>query len=114
MNRAVEGMPVVQPGLKESISYLRACEQREFEAQQKAVACAQKQASLSISGRTHREGISEMSLKEVAEAFTQQHGLLFKPEPGRSYNGNQIYGFGNLSIIVDCLNQKLFAHSEEE
>ncbi|GMH07011.1 hypothetical protein Nepgr_008851 [Nepenthes gracilis] len=114
MNRAVEGMEVVQPGLKENISYLRAREQRHFESQQRAAAFAQQQASLSMGAASQTDGVPEMSLKEVVEAHAQQHGLLFKPKPGRSYNGHQIYGFGNVSIIIDTLNQQVFAQSEEE
>lgn len=113
MNQAVEGLEVVQPGLKENISYFRALEQRQFEAQQKAAA---QQAAASFSGVTHMDGMGgaiDMSLKEVIEAHAQQHGLLFKPKPGRMHNGHQIYGFGNISIIMDSLNQKVYAQTEE-
>lgn len=105
MNRAVEGMEVVQPGLKENLSYLRALEQRQFEAQQKAY---QQQATAS-----NMDGGRELSIKEVVEAYAQQHGVLFKPKPGRMHNGHQIYGFGNVSIIVDSLNQRIYAQTEE-
>ncbi|RDY02834.1 Septin and tuftelin-interacting protein 1-like 1, partial [Mucuna pruriens] len=107
MNQAVEGMEVVQPGLKENISYLRVLEQRQFEAQQKAAAYAQQQAAASLGGTVNADGVHELSLKEVIEAHAQQYGLLFKLKPGRMHNGHQIYGFGNVSIIIDSLNQKL-------
>ncbi|XP_057435037.1 septin and tuftelin-interacting protein 1 homolog 1 [Lotus japonicus] len=112
MNQAVEGMEVVQPGLKENISYLRVLEQRQFEAQQKA-AYAQQQAAASLGGAVNADGAHELSLKEVIEAHAQQHGLLFKLKPGRMHNGHQIYGFGNVSIIIDSLNQKVYAQNEE-
>lgn len=102
MDRAAEGLELVQPGLKENLSYLRVLEQRQFEAQQKAAAHLQQQA-----------GGLDMSLKEVIEAHALQHGLLFKPKPGRMHNGLQIYGFGNVSIIIDSLNQKVYAQTEE-
>ncbi|CAB4309773.1 unnamed protein product [Prunus armeniaca] len=96
MNRAVEGMEVIQPGLKENISYLRVLEQRQFEAQQKAAA-----AQANLGGPAHMDGIgNEMSLKDVIEAHAQQHGLLFRPKPGRMHNGHQIYGFGNVVCAV--------------
>ncbi|XP_010256250.1 PREDICTED: septin and tuftelin-interacting protein 1 homolog 1-like [Nelumbo nucifera] len=104
VNQAVEGMEVVQPGVREKISYLRVTEQRQFEAQQKAAAHAQQQGV---------NAVPELSLKEVIETYAQQHGLLFKPKPGRLYNGLQIYGFGNVSIYMESLNQKIFAHTEE-
>ena len=72
MNQAVEGLEVVQPGLEENIGYFRVPEQRQFEAQQKAVT---QQAAMSFS-------MDDMSVKEVIEAHAQQHGLLFKPKPG--------------------------------
>ncbi|CAA0832945.1 Septin and tuftelin-interacting protein 1 homolog 1 [Striga hermonthica] len=104
MNQAVEGMEVVPPGLRENIGYLRAREQRQFETQKKAAAQAQSEGV----GGGH-----EMSLKEVIEIHAQQNGLLFKPKPGRMQDGHQIYGFGNISIIVDSLNQKVFAQVDE-
>ncbi|KAF5450570.1 hypothetical protein F2P56_030905 [Juglans regia] len=113
MNQAVEGLEVVQPGLKENISYFRVLEQRQFEAQQKAAA---QQAAASLSGVTNMDGMGgavDMSLKEVIEAHAQQHGLLFKPKPGRMHNGHQIYGFGNVSIIMDSLNQKVYSQTDE-
>nr|KYP62091.1 Tuftelin-interacting protein 11 [Cajanus cajan] len=113
MNQAVEGMEVVQPGLKENISYLRVLEQRQFEAQQKAAAYAQQQAAASLGGTANVDGVHELSLKEVIEAHAQQHGLLFKLKPGRMHNGHQIYGFGNVSIIIDSLNQKVYAQNED-
>lgn len=106
MNQAVEGMEVVQPGLRENISYLRVLEQRKFEAQQKAAAHAR--ASGSLGGAT-----TQMTLKEVIEEYAQQNGFLFKPKPGRMQDGHQIYGFGKISIIIDSLNQKVFAQMEE-
>ncbi|KAF3436706.1 hypothetical protein FNV43_RR19453 [Rhamnella rubrinervis] len=113
MNRAVEGMELVQPGLKENLSYLRALEQRQFEAQQKAAAPHAQQQQQAAASAGLGGGVFEMSLKEVIEAHAQQHGLLFKPKPGRMHNGLQIYGFGNISIIVDSLNQKVYAQIEE-
>ena len=110
MNRAVEGMEVPQPGLKENLSYLRVLEQRQFEAQQKEAARSQQQATASFDGTSSGP---ELSIKEVVEAYAQQHGLLFKPKPGRMHNGHQIYGFGNVSIIVDSLNQRIYAQRED-
>ncbi|KAF3944913.1 hypothetical protein CMV_028666 [Castanea mollissima] len=57
MNQAVEGLEVVQPGFEENIGYFRVLEQRQFEAQQKAVT---QQAAMSFS-------MDDMSIKEVIE-----------------------------------------------
>ncbi|KAL3537333.1 hypothetical protein ACH5RR_000699 [Cinchona calisaya] len=105
MNQAVEGMEVVQPGLRENISYLRVREQRQFE---KAAAQAQERAT-----QMQGSGGLEMSLKEIVEVHAQQNGLLFKPKPGRMQDGHQIYGFGNVNVIIDSLNQKVFAQIDD-
>ncbi|XP_020967014.1 septin and tuftelin-interacting protein 1 homolog 1-like isoform X2 [Arachis ipaensis] len=113
MSQAVDGMEVFQPGLKENISYLRVREQRQFEAQQKAVVTyAQQQAAAALGG-ANADGVHDLSLKEVIEAHAQHHGLLFNIKPGRMHNGHQIYGFGNVSIIIDSLHQKVYAQHEE-
>ncbi|XP_075657820.1 septin and tuftelin-interacting protein 1 homolog 1-like [Castanea sativa] len=103
MSQAVEGLEVVQPGLEENIVYFRVLEQRQFEAQQKAET---QQAAMSFS-------MDYMSVKELIEAHAQEHGLLFKPKPCRRHDGHQIYAFGNLSVIIDALNQKVYAQTEE-
>ncbi|KAJ4846860.1 hypothetical protein Tsubulata_011858 [Turnera subulata] len=105
IDRAIEGMEIVQPGLRENLSYLRAQEQRRFEGQQPAA---------SFGGTNQMDGSPEMTLKEVVEAHAQEHGLLFKPKPGRMHNGHQIYGYGNISIYVDSIHQRLYAQRENE
>ncbi|KAJ0842685.1 putative tuftelin interacting protein [Helianthus annuus] len=100
MNQAAEGLDVVQPGLRENISYLKAREQRQFHA------------TAAQAARVDDVGI-DLSLKEVIEVHAQENNLLFKPKPGRMQDGHQVYGFGNISIIIDSLNQKVYAQTED-
>ncbi|GAU17153.1 hypothetical protein TSUD_177830 [Trifolium subterraneum] len=97
MNQAVEGMEVVQPVLKEKI----------------AAASFQQQAAASLVDAIKVDGANEMSMKELIEAYAQDNGLLFKLKPGRKHNGHQIYGFGNVSIVIDSWNQKVYAQNDE-
>ncbi|KAF3616196.1 Septin and tuftelin-interacting protein 1 -like protein 1 [Capsicum annuum] len=116
MDKAVEGAEVVQPGLRENISYLRVLEQRQFETQKKAAAQAQSRTSVGSNSGIQMDGTgggADMSMKEVIEVHAQENGLLFKPKPGRMQDGHQIYSFGNMSIIIDSLNQKVFAQVED-
>ncbi|KAG8378618.1 hypothetical protein BUALT_Bualt07G0004200 [Buddleja alternifolia] len=108
MNQAVEGMEVAPPGLKENMSYLRVREQRQFETQKNSAKRVETGLDNGIQG-----GGLEMTLREVIEIHAQHNGLLFKPKPGRTQDGHQIYGFGNVSIIVDTVNQKVFAQTED-
>ncbi|KAH1046128.1 hypothetical protein J1N35_036912 [Gossypium stocksii] len=61
--QAADHVPVVQPGLRGNVTYLKVHEQRQFEAQQRAVAHAQQPAAAPM------DGVPEMSLKEVVEAY---------------------------------------------
>ncbi|KAA3481333.1 septin and tuftelin-interacting protein 1-like protein 1-like [Gossypium australe] len=58
------------------------------------------------------DGVPEMSLKEVVEAYAQQHELIFKPKPGRMHNGQQIYGLGDISGCYRFTHQKVFAQKD--
>ncbi|EPS61679.1 hypothetical protein M569_13115, partial [Genlisea aurea] len=97
VTQAADGMEVAAPGLKENMSYLR-----QFEAQARS---QQQQLQQSDS--------DEMSLKEVIDLHAQQMGVAFKPKPGRTWDGQQIYGFGNISIVIDAANQKMLAQSDD-
>nr|XP_043636104.1 septin and tuftelin-interacting protein 1 homolog 1-like [Erigeron canadensis]XP_043636105.1 septin and tuftelin-interacting protein 1 homolog 1-like [Erigeron canadensis] len=92
IKQASEGLQVVQPGFIEN--------QRHYQAQQKAAA----------SFDTSYMGV--MSLKEVIEEHAQHNDVLFKPKPGRMQDGHQVYGFGNVNIIIDSLKEKVFAQTE--
>jgi tuftelin-interacting protein 11 len=83
----------------------------QVEAKRRAAAFL---ANANLGGTTDMDGIShQMTLKDVIEAEAQKHDLLFKPKPGRMHDGHQVYGFGNVSILMDCLNEKLYAKTEE-
>jgi len=66
-----------------------------------------------MGGTVNPDGANEMSVKELIEAYARDHSLLFRIKPARMHNSHQIYGFGNVSIIVDSLNQKVYAQNEE-
>ncbi|CAN0914708.1 Septin and tuftelin-interacting protein 1 homolog 1 [Linum grandiflorum] len=99
IDQAIEGQTVTQPGLRENLSYIRAQEHRAVQRPQQVPSPMDNVAV-------------EMSLKDVVEAHAQHHGLLFLPKPNRTHNGHQIYGYGNVSVYVDSLNQRLYAQNE--
>lgn len=118
MDQAVEGMPVVQPGARENVSYLRVTEKRQFENQQQAAAAAaaaayaQQHASVYV-GVAHENGAgaAEMSLKEVVESFAEQNDVQFLPKVGRMHEGLQVYGFGSTNVCMDSAQQRLYAQT---
>ncbi|KAK1295962.1 hypothetical protein QJS10_CPB15g01917 [Acorus calamus] len=112
MDQAAGGLDVVQPGVRENVSYLRATEQRQFDAQQQQTAAG---VTYGVGfGGVHRDTeATDMSLKEAIEAYAVDHGLTFVPKVGKMYNGLQIYGFGSVSICVDSLNHVVFALSKD-
>ncbi|KAL8127605.1 septin and tuftelin-interacting protein 1 homolog 1-like [Apium graveolens] len=59
-----------------------------------------------------RDGGNEMSLKQIIELQALQNGLIFKPKPGRTQDGLQIYGFGNISLIIDSHKERVAARIE--
>ncbi|KMZ58060.1 putative Tuftelin interacting protein [Zostera marina] len=118
MNQAVDGMQIVQPGARENINFLRVSEKRQFEAQQQQAAVrASYHNSSVISENGIRMDVStdipEMTLKETVEAYAVENGLTFVPKVGRTHNGLSVYGFGNVSMCVDPVNQVLFAQRQD-
>lgn len=105
---ADDPMMVILPGLRENLSYLTTPGPREFDAQ-RASAMGLGTAS-EVDGT---DGSPELSFKEAIEAYAQQHELVFKPKPGRMHNGQQVYGFGNISIYVDSVKPMISARREK-
>jgi tuftelin-interacting protein 11 len=42
-----------------------------------------------------------VSFKEIVAGFAEEHGLEFRPKPGRTFNGFQVYSFGSIPIYLD-------------
>ena len=135
MNQAVEGMPVVEPGARENVSYLRVAEQQAFLNPKAAGAAAGGGEGMggeggegSGPGRPSGDGESkserkrreervveqeEMTLKEVVEAFAMSHDVRFVPKAGRMREGLQVYSFGTVGVVVDAPRQLLMAQGED-
>jgi tuftelin-interacting protein 11 len=111
MNQAVDGAPVVQPGARENVSYLRVTEQREYESNQHAR--FQIQHLMSNSHVAKNNEAESMSLKEIVEVFAQQSDVQFTPR-GRLHEGLQVYGFGLVSMCIDSVKQMILAQKNDK
>lgn len=118
MNQAVEGAPVVQPGARENMAYLKVSENRKFEQQQYT---APSVAGVSNIGQPvssidtgYDHGYATMTLKEIVETTAQQSDVQFLPKVGRLNQGLQVYGFGLVSVTIDNHNQMLYAQAGEK
>ncbi|KAG0470575.1 hypothetical protein HPP92_017275 [Vanilla planifolia] len=112
MNKAVEGMDLVQPGAQENVAYLKVPQRRQFESQQAAGYSSGHLHAPTFANGFLRDGMvsqPDMSLKEIVEAYAVEHGLMFVPKVGRSHNGLPVYGFGNVSVCIDSVKKLLFA-----
>ncbi|CAI0423227.1 unnamed protein product [Linum tenue] len=95
IDQAIEGQTIAQPGLRANLGYHRGQEQRA------AAIPPVQQAAMG--------GVVEMSLKDVVEAHAQENGLQFVLKPNKMHDGHQMYGYGNVSVYMDTLHQKLYA-----
>ncbi|CAI9103145.1 OLC1v1001589C1 [Oldenlandia corymbosa var. corymbosa] len=112
MNQAVQGIEATQLGLAETLSYLKKFEKRQLEKADSHQAHPQVPVGLGDDGDEEDGGL-EMSLKEVIEAHAQLNGLLLMPKPGRMRDGHQIYKYGHVNIVIDSLEEKVFAQMED-
>uniref|UniRef100_A0A0E0BV96 G-patch domain-containing protein n=1 Tax=Oryza glumipatula TaxID=40148 RepID=A0A0E0BV96_9ORYZ len=106
MNRAAEGLEVVQPGARENVGYLRATEKRQFDAAQQA---SQYTTHHAVPGAA----MADLSFKESIQAYAMDQGLLFMPRVGKFYNGMPVYEFGTVSICIDSVKRLLYAQLQE-
>ncbi|XP_076902265.1 septin and tuftelin-interacting protein 1 homolog 1-like [Bidens hawaiensis] len=92
IQQASKGLEVVQPS-REDISVLK------DESHERRAAVVEEE---------------ELSFKEVLEFHARENDLLFKPKHGRMLDGHQIYGFGKVNVVVDCLNERVRAQIEDK
>lgn len=111
MKQASEGIELVQAGSRENGNYAQGTERRQFEASQTAGYSSHMHTPSSSNGYPGDENgmNSEMSLKELVEAYAVEQGLVFIPKVGRSHNGLPVYGFGNTSICIDSVKGVIYA-----
>ena len=130
MNQAVEGTPLVQPGARENVTYLRVTEQQAFAtAQQQRGAPAgisqpplptdtalprgvPSAAGAAAGGLESGLAMGGMSLREIVQAFAEQHDVQFLPKAGRLHEGLPVYGFGAVAMVTDSAKQVLLAQTE--
>ncbi|CAL4954233.1 unnamed protein product [Urochloa decumbens] len=107
MNRAAEGLEVVQPGTTENLEYLRGTEKRPIDAAPKESWLPSCHAVL---GTTMTD---DLSFKECIQAYAMEKGLLFMPRVGKFYNGMPVYEFGTVSICLDSVKRVVYAQLRE-